>query len=166
MSKYSFGVEGWTPVPVADTVGMTANGYCAILGQANMRCKMHEVYMGGLAGVNSPMLMVLSRDTVVGASLTALAAGATNTQTDPSASALASPPQAFTAATTNPQRSATAHILNLTFNAWGGIVRWVSSPDEEVALLGNAQPLGELSLSAYTGGTAGAISSHILYEVI
>ena len=69
-------------------------------------------------------------------------------------------------ATTKPQRSATLHLLDLSFNAYGGIVRWVASPDEVISVVGNSASLGEVSLSAFTGGTTGAMSGHTLYEVV
>jgi hypothetical protein len=69
--------------------------------------------------------------------------------------------------TTNPQRSATLHLLHLSFNAYGGIVRWVASPDQSLTVIGNTASLGEVSLSGYTGTTASApMSGHILYEVV
>ena len=67
---------------------------------------------------------------------------------------------------TVPQRSATLHLLHLSFNAYGGIVRWVARPGEEPSVVGNTASLGEASLSAFTGGTTGQISSHVLYEVV
>jgi hypothetical protein len=55
-------------------------------------------------------------------------------------------------------------LLNLSFNAFGGIVRWVAAPGEEISTVGNTQPLGEVSLSAFTGGTAGLMGAHVVYE--
>jgi ABC-type molybdenum transport system ATPase subunit/photorepair protein PhrA len=49
-------------------------------------------------------------------------------------------------------------------NAFGGIKRWVAAPGAEWWILGNAASGGESLLSAFTGGTVGAISSHIEYE--
>jgi hypothetical protein len=61
----------------------------------------------------------------------------------------------------------TLGLLNLSFNAFGGIVRW-AAPDEHgvLRMLGNTASLGELSLSAYTGGTPGLMGAHIIYEPI
>ena len=72
---------------------------------------------------------------------------------------------ASTAATTKPQRSATLHLLHLSFNAYGGIVRWVARPGEEISIVGNTASLGEASLSCLNAGTPGAMSAHILYEL-
>ena len=37
-------------------------------------------------------------------------------------------------------------------------------PGEEVSVYGNAVNVGEVSLSCFTGGTPGLMSSHIVYE--
>ena len=85
---------------------------------------------------------------------------------DAATAALAAPPSTFNKAATNkPQRSATlGGLLNLSFNAFGGIVRWVAAPGEEISMVGNTASLGEVSLSAFTGGTAGLLGAHMIYE--
>lgn len=65
--------------------------------------------------------------------------------------------------TTDPQRATAGVLLNLTHNSFGGIVRWVPSPGEEIYMIGNTQPGGELSLSAFTG-TPGTVGAHAVYE--
>lgn len=165
MAKWSFELATWTPVAVADTTAYTANGYQALQGgNSTQRIDIQEVYMGGQAGASSPTFMTLARDSTVGASLTSLTTGQKNAALDPATAALAAPQGAFTAATTEPNRSATLAGLNLSFNAFGGIVRWVAPPGGEMRMLGNAASLGEVSLSAYTGGTPGLMGSHIVYE--
>jgi hypothetical protein len=147
---------------VADTTNFTDNGYHAIQGgSSTQRINIHEVYMGGQATASAPCIMQFGRDSTVGATLTAGRLAAL----DPATAALAAPPTAFVASTTKPQRSATlGALLNLSFNAFGGIVRWVAAPGEEIAMLGNTASLGELSLSAFTGGTPGLMGSHIILE--
>lgn len=51
-----------------------------------------------------------------------------------------------------------------SFNAYGGAARWLAKDWEEVDLIGNTANLGELSLSAFTGTTAGAIGGRVIYE--
>jgi hypothetical protein len=84
----------------------------------------------------------------------------------PSTAALAAAAVTFVAAATGGQRSAvtTDARLNLGLNAWGGIIRWIADMNEQFSILGNTAALGESSLSAFTGGTVGAISAHIIYE--
>jgi hypothetical protein len=133
-------------------------------GSSTQRINIHEIYLGGQAGASSPTLMQLARNSTVGATLTALSTGESDAALDPSSAALAAPPQPFTQSTTKPKRSTTLGLLNLSFNAFGGIVRWVAAPLEEIGMLGNTASLGEVSLSAYTGGTPGLLGSHMVYE--
>ncbi len=42
--------------------------------------------------------------------------------------------------------------------------RWVAAPGEEPSTIGNTASLGEVSLSAFTGGTAGLTGAHVIYE--
>ena len=156
----------WTPVAVADTVAMTTLGFHAIQGGVStQRSEVREIYMGGQAGASSPSFMVFGRDsTVGGATLTA----GRLAPLDPSSVLIANPPVSFqTTSGAFPQRSATLGILlNLSFNAFGGIVRWYCGPDETISMLGAAASTGELSLSAYTGGTPGLLGSNIVIETV
>ena len=152
---------------MADTANMTDSGYMGLMGgSTTQRIKIHEVFMGGQATVTSPCIMILSRDSTVQATPTALTTGESNAALDPNTAALAAAQVAFVASTTKPQRSATLGLLNLSFNANGGVVKWNAPPDMEPTLLGNTASLGEISLSAYTGGTVGLMGSHLLYETL
>ena len=67
--------------------------------------------------------------------------------------------------TTKPQRSSSLHLLNCSLNAYGGSFFWrANKMDECVTIVGNTASLGEVSLSAFTGGTPGAIGAHMIYE--
>lgn len=165
MAQRSFKISTWTPVAVADTVNYTDLGYQALMGGSSTQLlRLIEVYMGGQAGASSPTIMLVSRDSTVQVTPTALAAGSSDAAFHPSTAALAAPAVAFNASTTKPQRSATLGLLNLSFNAFGGLVRWVTAPEEWIGVLGNTASLGEVSLSAFTGGTPGLMGSHIVYE--
>jgi hypothetical protein len=67
---------------------------------------------------------------------------------------------------TLPQRSALVTVarLCLTLNTFGGIVRWVAAPGEEWDIYGVTVSQSESSLSAFTGGSAGLMGAHIVYE--
>ena len=80
--------------------------------------------------------------------------------------ALATSAVVYMSCATGPLRStaATNSRLNLSVNAFGGIVRWVAYPGEEWGILGTAQFAGSM-LSAFNSGTPGAIGSHLVYEV-
>ena len=165
MAKWSFEEGTWTPTAVADTANMTSGGFMALQGgSSTQRIDVQEVYMGGQAGSSSPTFMQLARDSTVGATLSIANSGSSNGALDPATAALAAAQTAFDTATTKPQRSSSLARLNLSFNAFGGIVRWVAPPGGEFRMLGNAASLGEVSLSAFTGGTPGLMGSHIIYE--
>ena len=167
MAKWSFQVATWTPVAVADTTNFTDAGYCALQGgSSTQRVNIQEIYMGGQATSAAACIMQFARDTTVGATLGALASPNSIGPLDASTAALAAPVAGFVASTTKPQRAATTTLgrLNLSFNAFAGVVRWLAAPDEVMNLIGNTQPLGELSLSAFTGGSPGLIGSHIVFE--
>lgn len=161
MAKWSGAINNWTPVAVADATNFTSAGFMALQGgSSTQRIDVQEVYMGGLAGASAPAQMQVARDSTVGATLS----GGTNAALDPATAALAAPQVLFGTASTKPQRSATLILLNLAFNAFGGIVRWVAAPGEELKMLGNAASFGELSLSHGASGTPGLMASHFIYE--
>jgi len=166
MARYSFATTSVTPTATADTTNLVDSTYLAYLqgGNSTMRLNVAEIYMGGeAASSSSPTIMVLARSSTVG---TGTATGGFSAVLDGSNTAPGTVARVGNAnATTKPQRSSTLHLLHLSFNAYGGIVRWVARPGEEISVVGNTASLGEATLSAYTGGTPGAMSSHILYEV-
>lgn len=165
MAKWSFKVSSFTPVAVADTTAFTDGGYMGLMGgSTTQRIDISEVYMGGQATASAPSIMILGRDSTVQGTPTALGAGNSNGALDPATAALAAAQIAFVASTTKPQRSATLAGLNLSYNAFGGIVRWVAAQGAEFKILGNTASLGEASLSCFTGGTPGLTGAHIIYE--
>jgi hypothetical protein len=165
MAKWSFASEGFTPVAVADTSNFTDNGYMGLMGgSTTQRIDIYEVEIAGMAAASAPSPMVLSRDSTVQGTPTALTTAQSNAGLDPATAALAAAQVAFTASTTKPQRAATLAKLALGLNAFGGIIRWNASPGSEFKILGNTASLGEASLSCYTGGTPGLVLAHILYE--
>lgn len=167
MAKWSFGSVNWTPTATADTTAHANATYQALGGgSATQRVEVLEVYEAGVAGASSPTFLMLARSSTLGITPTALAAPAYAGPLDPATAPLAAPPTAYTAAGTGPQRSALTTVarLNLAINAFGGIVRWVAAPREEYVVYGTAVNAGEGILSAFTGGTPGAINSHIVYE--
>lgn len=163
--RYSFSTTSVTPTATADAANLVDSTYLALLqgGNATQRINVAEVYLGGEAAASSsPTAIVLARDSTIA---TGAITGGRTALLDASGTAPATAPLAGNAAATvKPQRSATLHLLHLSFNAYGGIVRWVARPGEEPSIVGNTASLGEASLSAFTGGTPGAMSSHILYE--
>jgi hypothetical protein len=167
MAKYTGTYQSVALTAFANAANLTDSLYPFILqgGNTTQRCNISEVYIGGEAtSTSSVAIMKLSRDSTVAATVTS----ANATLSDGSATAPATVPLFGNIATTKPQRSNTAPLLNLSFNAYGGIVRWVSSPDQMISIVGNGTSFGEVSLSAFTGTTAttSIVSGHVLFEVV
>src|SRR5690242_4751323 len=127
----------WTPVATADTTNLANSTYQGLQGGVStQRSTIKEVFLGGVATASAPTLMVLARDSQVGATPTKSAAHKIAV-IDSSAVLIANPPVAFDlTVTTLPQRSSTLGLLSLGFNAFGGIIRWVGAPGEEITMIG------------------------------
>jgi len=167
MAKRSFSAATYTPTATADTTNLANATYQAIgASGATAGLNVIEIYIGGQASASSINIQQFARDSTLGGTLTALAAPNSDGPFDTRTAALAAVPLTFISAGTNPQRSAatTAARLTLSLNAFGGIVRWVAAPGEEWGITGVTVNVSESSLSCYTGGSAGLIGSHIIYE--
>lgn len=164
MAKWSATLNNWTPAAIADTTNLTTLQFMALQGgSSTQRINLYEIYMAGLAAAAAPAQMLLARDSTVFAGATSNAVKVA--ALDPSTAALAAPMLGQNVgSTTLPQRSSTLYLLTPGFNAFGGLVRWVASPGSEIGILGNTQPLGEVSLSSASTGTPGLMSSHFLFE--
>lgn len=166
MAKRTFGVRTLSPTAFADAEALTNDNYHGVFqgGSTTQFTKFLEIYLGGQAGASAPTFMTFARNsTVATAIILGIGEDAGN---HPDTADLAAPVDVGTSSTINPQRSATEHLLQLSFNAFGGIVRWLAAPDEEVSIVGQAVTRGSASLSAFTGGTPGLLSSHVIYETV
>jgi len=153
---------------VADAVNQVDSTHMTVSGlTATERVILQELFLGGLApSASSPMVMVLARTIIAGATLS-LGAGSKDAATD--ASGATGVANGYTVSTTKPQRHATFGLLNCAMNAFGGNFKWFPSniPGKDISAVGIAQPLGEMNLSAFTGSTAGAaVGGHMIYEKI
>jgi hypothetical protein len=173
MARRIVSVTTQTPTATADTTNLVDATYPFLLqgGSATQLNYIWEVSISGqAASSSSPTFMLLSLDSTVATGTNTNGAGQTDRQVNPATAALAAPALTGNSnATTKPQRSATGHLLNLSVNAFGGNQFWRANRLEEaMVLIGNAAPAtglaGEASLSAFTGGTAGAIGAHMIYE--
>jgi len=165
MSKRSFAVRTLTPTATADAAALVDDTYFGVLqgGSSLQRNKISEIMLGGQAGASTPTIIVAGMNSVVA---TAILVGiGEDAPLDGATGALSAPAVAGTTTTIPPQRSATlGHVLQLSFNAFGGIVRWLAAPGEEIGITGLLTNTGSFSLSAFTGGTPGLMSSHFIYE--
>lgn len=168
MAKRSFAVRTLQPTPTADAATPLADDtYFGVIqgGSATQRNVISEIMLGGQAGASAPMFIVLGQNSVAA---TAILIGIGELAALDSATAdLTAPADVGLVTTIPPQRSATTgHILQLSFNGFGGIVRWLAAPGEEIGMVGLTAAIGSISLSAFTGGTAGLMSSHMIFETL
>lgn len=165
MARYTIGSQSVTLVAVADAAAMTDNGYAFFLagGSATMQLKVNEVQAGGESTSSAVCIMAFGRDSTVAA--TGIS-GCTNAADDASATAPGTLATFGRVSTTKPQRSSTlGHLLQHSFNAFGGLVRWQARQGEEKTTIGSSASLGELSYGLFTGG-AGIVSAHCIYELV
>lgn len=172
MSVFSFTVPTFTSgTGTADTAALTTLQFMAIQGGTSTQLFfLDEVNLHGqVTGTTStPYIGILGHDTTVGATPTALSGPNSFGPLHPSAGALTAVPVAFVTASTQPQRAATVTVpkKSFGFNLLGGtMARNYANTQDRFGVLGNTQPLGEFSLSAYTGSTSGLMGGHILIDV-
>lgn len=165
MARYSLASQSATLTAVGDTANYTDNGYAFFLqgGSSTMVLKVNEVQAGGESTSSATALLAFGRDSTVAA--TGIS-GCTNAAMDGSVTAPGTLATFGRVSTTKPQRSATlGHLLEHSFNAFGGLVRWQARQGEEITVVGNTASLGEVSYSGFTG-SSGIVSAHCLYELV
>lgn len=167
MAKRIFQASNFTPTATADTTAHANATYLALRGGSTTQLiDLLEVMVSGLANASSPTILQVARTSTIATTPTALAAPNSDGPAHPSTAALAAPPVSFVASAAGPQRSAltTDARLNVNINAFGGVARWLAQQGAQWSLLGNVAGFGESILSAFTGGTVGAVSAHMMYE--
>ena len=171
MSKRIFQVSSFTPLQQADGV-LAAGSFAAIKpGSATDILKIGKVLLEGQASASAVTATMLARSSALGITPTALALPNTDGPANIAATAVTTAPVPFVAAGTAPNRSPAIGIprLNLTFNAFGGIIQWQTNPgsEEEWVAVGNATiSNSETVLSSANVGAAGLIGANIFYEVL
>jgi hypothetical protein len=166
MARYSLTFQSQTTAAVADTTALTTLKYTALGGNSGtMQLKVNEVQSGGEASSAAVQVLVFARDTTVAAtSLTSV--GLNNALMDATSTAPGTLALFSNSSTTFPQRSATQHLIQHSYNAFGGLARWQARQGEEITIIGNTQPLGECTYSGNTNTVGAPISGHIIYELV
>ena len=169
MAKRAFSVATFTPTAQADGL-LGAGTYAAMVpGAATDLLQIMEITQGGQASASSVNSMTLARSSTLGATLTALALPNSDGFMRAASAVLTTLPSNYVAATTNPNRSPAATIarMQLAFNSFGGIFRWVAAPGEEWTALGSATTSqSESVFSCAITGTAGPQSLMVIYEML
>lgn len=159
MAQYNAAAAGWTPVAHADGASALANNsYQAVRTTSTSTLRITEVFLGGEATSSTVNRHAVRRNSTNAATPTNVAPGPLNPLSQAAVS------QGYVAATTGPTIASTNHLLNLAFNAFGGIIRWVAAPGEELWATASTAPNGEITLDSISG--TGLVSSHIIFEEI
>lgn len=169
MARRTVSVTTQTPTATADATNLVDATYPFLLqgGSATQINYVWEVSITGQAAASSsPTFTILSRDSTI-AVTNSNGTGQSDTTNSSSMAALAAPALTGNTNTTKPQRSASLHLLNCSLNAYGGNFFWRANRIEECfSIVGASVNTGEISLSAFTGGTPGAIGAHMIYESV
>jgi len=157
VAQYGTAASGWTPVAHADAASALANNsYHAIRTTAASTLRVTEVFIGGEATSSTVNRMSLRRLSTNAATPTNVAPGPLNPLSAASVS------QSYVAATTGPTIASTSHLMNLAFNSFGGVIRVVPAPGEEVWATASTAPNGELVLDSISG--TGVVSTEVVFE--
>jgi hypothetical protein len=158
MAQFTHGAPGWTPVAHADGASALANNSYQALrgGAATQLARIVEVFVGGEATSSTVNRMALRRLSTNASTPTDQTPAPLNIYT-PAAVA-----QGYVAATTGPTIASTQHLLNLAFNAFGGIIRWVAAPGEEIYFGTTTAPNAQVGLDSISG--TGNVSTDIKFE--
>lgn len=136
MALYNVSISGATPAVATVSLGLTSTS-----------TSMHRIvewYLGGEATSSTVNRMVVARSTVVGTTSTAITANKHNNRS------AASTASCWTAYSTQPTFAA-VNLATLAFNAFGGVVRWVAAPGEEMYVVGGTAADTEISLRSAAG---------------
>lgn len=159
MALYTHGAPGWTPVAHADGASSLANNsYQALRTTSASTARVTELFIGGEATASTVNRMALRRLSTNGSTPTNQVPAALNPLSAASVS------QGYVAATTGPTIASTQHLANLALNVFGGVVRWVAHPGEEIYATASTAPNGELVLDSISG--TGVVSTDIKFEEI
>lgn len=166
MARYSVNYSQMTTAATADNASLPTLNYGALSGNSGtMQLKINEVQVGGEASSAAVQALVLGRDSTVAAtSLTSV--GMSNQLLDATATAPGTLALFSNTSTTKPVRLSNGHLLNQSFNAFGGLVRWQARQGEDLTTVGNTANLGEVSYSGTTGTVGATVSWHIIYELV
>lgn len=155
----------------AATQLLTATQYLALTATAaGNRVELTEIYMGGQSTTSTVCVMIFTRHSTVAATPTSLAAPNSDGPMDGLTQVVTSAAKGFWTASTQPTRGAgvAEAKLSLTYNSFGGIVRWMQNKGYGWFITGVTGSVSESSLSASSAnsGGSGAMSAHLIYEQV
>ena len=159
MATFTHGAVGYTPIAHADGAGpLASNSYQSMHSLSAAMLKIIELFIGGEATASTVNRMALRRASTNSGTPTNQVPAALNYNSQAAVS------QGSVAGTTGPIIASTQHLANLALNAFGGVVRWVAAPGEEIWAGLAAAPNSETILDSISG--IGVVSTDIKIEEI
>jgi hypothetical protein len=161
MPMFNVPRPSWATAAVADAALLTTGQAVAVRASTTSVDRVIEVLMSGEGAASAINLMAIRRST------TPLSSGAMSGLTLGQLNPRSAAPgfgYGITYATTYPTVG-TQRPFQASLNVFGGIIRWVAAPGEEIYFLGAATQIAadsELTLAAVTG--TGTISSQLIVE--
>jgi hypothetical protein len=145
------------------STALTNNNYFGVKTTAagNM-ARIIEVFIGGEASSSTVNRMAIRRNSV---STTTPAAGNNQISTTPLPLSWSAPASTFLdygAAATNATTANLPALHIMAFNAFGGVIRWVAAPGEEMYMATNTANNNDVSISSISG--LGAVSITCIVE--
>ena len=171
MARRITAVTTITPTATADTTNLVDASYPFLVrgGAATQQILIWEISMNGQEpSTSKPTYMIFAADSTVGTGTNTMGTGQTDAPVNLASTSVSSAVIVGNSnATTKPQRSSTLHLQNCSLNAYGGLYFWRANQASEcIQLVGASANTGEVSLSAFTGGTPGPLGGHLIYEPI
>lgn len=157
----------------ASALGSTANTgfFQSILANATAATQLIdilEVKISGTGTASAVLGTTLARVSTASATNTALASPNSDGPQSPFTAALTNAPVTLIAATTTPTPSSAAADtkIDLSTNAFGGIVRENFAPTQQFSIFGTATPFAQCCLfnCSNANGTTGSFNSFMMYE--
>jgi len=161
MAQYSLSFAGVTPEVVDG--GNLAEPIKAVVTGSTAAVKIQEIYFGGEAGSSTINRLVVNRPST-GGTYSVTQVPAPLNPYSAAATGWTARGQVGGRATCAPKVThSTADLVDLAFNAYGGVVRWVAPPGAEIIAIGTIGTNGELAILSSRAGT-GVVSGHVIVE--
>lgn len=167
MPMYTAAAAGWVPATVAQAGAVTNRNYHAVAtNTANRAARIIEFFVGGEATSSSVNRMTLRRhSTNAGTPAAGNELFATTVAPISPLSGAAGATITYNQATTNPTTANLNPISIWAFNSFGGVIRWVAAPGEEIWMMGATANLSEISTSTLGSGTGTVSTTFTLEEM-
>ena len=151
--QYAIAREGVTPVVNETLLALMSNAE-----PVSIIARINEIFLGGEATASAVNRYVLRRASTEGATPVA------QTPAELSSSGPAAQVAAATTWTTEPTTVAAPAAWTAAMNAFGGIIRWVAAPGQEILLTGAVEADKQVSLESAAGTSV--LSCQLVFEEI